>query len=332
MRKSGIFMWVALAMLACVAFVPAKAGEITIQIGYENHPGEPIDEGAKEWKRLVEEMSKGTMKVELYPSSQLGTKNDIMDQMLAGDSVITLADGSFFAERGAPDFDISVAPYIVDSIDEFWKLLESGWWKEQEDILEKKAGMKLLAANWVYGTRHTLAIKPIRKVEDMAGMKIRVPNSPIFISTFEAMGAAPTPLPLGDVYTALQQGVVDGVENPLAVLYNGKFQEVAKYLTLDGHIILTTSWVCGADFFDSLTREQQEILVEAGRLAGIRNNQVVDEMTAKMLDMFRAEGVEIIEVDTAPFRQATRKVYSDPRVVNKWTPGLYERIQKELGK
>ena len=332
MKKRAIFMWVGLATLACMSLFPARAAEITIQIGYENHPGEPIDEGCKEWKRLVEEMSNGTMKVELYPSSQLGTKNDIMDQMIAGDSVVTLADGSFFAERGAPDFDITVAPYITDNIEQFWKLLDSSWWKEQEAILENKAGMKLLAANWVYGTRHTLSNRPIRKVEDMKGLKIRVPNSPIFISTFEALGAAPTPLPLGEVYTALQQGVVDGVENPLPVLYNGKFQEVSKYLTLDGHMIFTTSWVCGTDFFNSLTAEQQNILLEAGRLAGFRNNEVVEKMTAEMIGKFKSEGVEIIEVDTAEFRKTTEKVYSDPRIVNKWTPGLYERIQKELGK
>ena len=329
MRKHGIFMWAALAALICL--FPANAAEVTIQIGYENHPGEPIDEGCKEWKRLIEEMSNGTMKVELYPSSQLGTKNDIMDQMIAGDSVITLADGSFFAERGAPDFDITVAPYIVDNIEQFWKLLKSPWWAEQEKILEK-AGMKLVAANWVYGTRHTLSNRPIRKVEDMKGLKIRVPNSPIFISTFEALGAAPTPLPLGDVYTALQQGVVDGVENPLAVLYNGRFQEVSKYLTLDGHMIFTTSWVCGTDFFDSLTPDQQKILLDAGEKAGIHNNKVVDEVTAEMIGKFKAEGVEIIEVDTAPFRKATEKVYTDPRVANKWTPGLYEKIKAELAK
>ena len=330
MRKHGMFMWAALLALICI--FPAKAAEVTIQIGYENHPGEPIDEGCKEWKRLVEEMSNGTMKVELYPSSQLGTKNDIMDQMIAGDSVVTLADGSFFAERGAPDFDITVAPYIVDSIDEFWKLLDSDWWKQQEKILEEKAGMKLLAANWVYGERHSLTNRPIRKVEDMKGLKIRVPNSPIFISTFEALGAAPTPLPLGDVYTALQQGVVDGVENPLPVLYNGKFQEVSKYLTLDRHMIFTTSWVCGTEFFESLTPEQQKILVEAGHKAGIRNNEVVAKATAEMIDMFKQAGVEIIEVDLEPFREATKAVYSDPRVANKWTPGLYETIQKALGK
>lgn len=331
MRKHSMFLWVGLAMFACMSFA-ARAADIVIQIGYENHPGEPIDEGCKEWKRLVEEMSNGTMKVELYPSSQLGTKNDIMDQMIAGDSVVTLADGSFFAERGAPDFDITVAPYIVDNIEQFWKLLDSDWWKEQESILEKKAGMKLLAANWVYGTRHTLSKRPIRKVEDMAGLKIRVPNSPIFISTFEAFGAAPTPLPLGEVYTALQQGVVDGVENPLPVLYNGKFQEVAKYLTLDGHMIFTTSWVCGADFFNSLTPEQQHILLEAGRLAGIANNKVLEKATAEMIDKFKSEGVEIIEVDTAEFKKVAQKVYSDPRVAKKWTPGLYDLIQKELGK
>ncbi len=307
----------------------AQAAQVTIRIGYENHPGEPIDLACREWKRLIEENSKGEMKVELYPSSQLGTKNNIMDQMLAGDSVVTLADGSFYAERGAPDFDIITAPYIFKNWGEVWKLLKSNWWKEQDRILSEH-GIKLLTANWIYGERHTLTTKPIRKLADLAGMKIRVPNSPMFIATFEAFGASPTPLPLGEVYTALQQGVVNGVENPLQVLYNGKFQEVAKYLTLDEHMLLSTSWVCGTDFFNTLTPEQQRIFVDAGNKAGEFNNVEVEKAAKDTLGKFQAEGVEIIKVDLDEFRKAAAAIYQNPRVIKKWSPGLYEKIRKEL--
>ncbi len=310
--------------------VPAvQAGQITIQIGYENHPGEPIDLGCKEWKRLIEEESKGTMKVDLYPSSQLGTKNDIMDQMIAGDTVVTLADGSFFAERGAPDFDIIAAPYIFDNWDQCWKLLKSPWWKEQTDLLAKN-GLKVLAANWIYGDRNTLTVKPVRTVADLKGMKIRVPNNPMFIATFEALGATPTPMPLGDVYTALQQRVIDGLENPLPVLYNGKFQEVAKFLTLDKHISFTTVWVCGTTFFDSLTPEQQKIFLDSAEKAGLYNNVVVEKATVEVLGKFKAEGVEIIQPDIKEFQKAAKAIYQNPAVTKKWTPGLYDRVRKEM--
>ncbi len=329
MKKLGVF----LALLLSMGLVTgsACAGQVTLQIAYENHPGEPVDLACNEWKRLIELESGGTMKVEIFPSSQLGTKNDLMDQMIAGDSIITLADGSFYAERGVPDFDIMVAPYIADNYEQLFRLFKSDWFEEQCDQLQKN-GIKVLTANWVYGDRHILTTRPIRKLSDMAGLKIRTPNSIMFISTFEALGAAPTPLPLGDVYTALQQGVVDGLENPLPVLYNGKFQEVAKYLTLTKHISITTSWICGTIFFDSLTPDQQRILLETGDKAGLFNNDAVAKATAETIDLFKNEGVEIIEVDLADFRDAAAKIYQDPKVVGKWTPGLYDKVKALMGK
>lgn len=319
-----------LAASLCLAG-SARAEEVTIQIGYENHPGEPLDLGCNEWKRLVEEKSNGTMKVELYPSSQLGSKNDIIDQMLAGDSVVTLADGAFYAERGVPDFSILFAPYLFTTWDDCWKLVDSDWYGEQSKKLEAK-GLKLLTSNWVYGDRHTLTTRPVRTVSDLKGMKIRVPNNAMQIAGFEVLGASPTPLPLGEVYTSLQQGVIDGLENPIPVLYNGKFQEVAKYLTLDGHVKNFTTFVCGALFFDSLTPEQQKILMESGDEAGIFNNSIVFKATEDLTRKFQDEGVEVITVDVDEFKKAALPLYSNPRITAKWTPNLYETVTKAMGK
>ena len=325
--KRGILLFAAVLCIGSAAL----AAEVTIQIGYENHPGEPIDRGCNEWKRLVEEASNGEIKIELYPSSQLGSKNDIIDQMLAGDSVITIADGAFYAERGVPDFSILFAPYLFTSWDDCWTLIASDWYKEQSKKLEAK-GLKLLTSNWVYGDRHTLTTKPVRKVEDLKGMKVRVPNNAMQIAGFAVLGASPTPMPLGEVYTALQQGVIDGLENPIPVLYNGKFQEVAKYLTLDGHVMNFTTWLCGTAFFETLTPEQQKILMECGDKAGIFNNDIVFKATDELLAKFKSEGVEIIEVDIEEFKKASQPLYQDPKLTAKWTPGLYETVTKAMGK
>ncbi len=124
----------------------AEEKPVVIQIGYENNPGEPTDLAVNEWKRLLEEKSNGTMKMEVFPSSQLGSKNDIIDQMLAGSAVITLADGAFYADRGVPDFGITFGPYLFESWDDTWKLTESNWWADQSGMLEDK-GLKILTAN-----------------------------------------------------------------------------------------------------------------------------------------------------------------------------------------
>lgn len=304
-----------------------KNSIITVQIAYENNPGEPFDLACKEWKRLIEEKSNGTMKAETYPSSQLGSKNDLIDQMIAGDSVITLADGAFYADRDVPDLGITFGPYLFENWDEAWKLTESEWWKEQTKLLEDK-GLKMVAANWIYGDRHTLSKKPIRNPEDFSGMKIRVPNNEIQVKGMEVMGATPTPMPLGDTYTALQQGTIDGLENPLPVLYNGKYQEVAKYLTLDGHVKNFTTLICGTTFFNSLTPEQQNILLESAKEAGEFNNKLQLELENELIEKFKSEGVEIIEVDSNLFKEKAKKFYTLPEFTGKWSENLYDRVNE----
>ena len=297
--------------------------KVVVQLGLENHPGEPVTDGVYEWKRLLEEKSKGTMEMQVFPSSQMGSKNEIIDQMLAGMAAITLADGGFFADRGAPDMGITMGPYFFATWDEAWNLIGSNWWADQSKILEGK-GLKILAPNWIYGDRHTLTKRPVRTVEDFRGLKLRVPNNLMQIKGTEVMGATPTPMPLGDVYPSLQQGVVDGVENPLPVLYGGKFQEVAKYLTLDAHIKLLTVWFCGTQFFNTLSQEQQTILIETGQAAGLYNNNLAVKAAEEVIDKFKSEGVEIIEIDMAAFQAQAKAFYSMPEVTATWSPGLVE--------
>ncbi|MDR1831451.1 MAG: C4-dicarboxylate TRAP transporter substrate-binding protein [Fusobacteriaceae bacterium] len=327
MKKIVLLLMLAATFLSFGLYGADKT--VTIQIGYENNPGEPFDEACREWKRLIEEKSKGSIKVELFPSSQLGSKNDLIDQMLAGDSVITLADGAFYADRGVVDMGITFGPYFFETWDEAWKLVKSDWWKSQEKLLEDK-GLKLIGCNWIYGDRHTLTKKPIRGVDDFKGQKIRVPNNLIQVKGMEVMGATPTPMPLGEVYTALQQGTIDGLENPLPVLYNGKFHEVAKYLTLDGHVKNFTTLLCGTAFFNSLSAEQQKVLVETCEEAGVYNNKLQENLAAETIAKFKAEGVEIIEVDVPKFQEKAKAFYELPDFTSKWSKGLYETTKKAM--
>ena len=206
--------------------------KVRIMIGYENNPGEPIDLACREWKRLVEERSGGTMRVELYPSSQLGSKDNIIDQAVNGDCVVTLANGPFFQDRGIQDFGVLFAPYLFEGWEDLDKVVNSDWFDGKAEELEQNVGLKILTT-WRYGIRHTITKKPVNAVSDLKGRKIRVPNQTILIKVFESLGATPTPMAMSDIYTALQQGTIDGAENPLPVILNGAYQEVAKNLVLD---------------------------------------------------------------------------------------------------
>ena len=137
---------------------------------------------------------------------------------------------------------------------------------------------------------------------------------------------------LGEVYTSIQQGTIDGVENPLAVLYNGKFHEVAKYLLLDGHVYNVTNLVVGVDFWNSLTPEQQKLLQETCDEAGDYQNQLQEKDEAEILKKFEAEGVTITYPDDAfkaQLKDASLKFYSLPDFKN-WSPNLYETVNKAM--
>lgn len=313
----------------------SQAGEaggkkVRIMIGYENNPGEPIDLACQEWKRLIEERSEGTMRVDLYPSSQLGSKDNIIDQAVNGDCVVTLANGPFFQDRGIQDFGVLFAPYLFEGWEDVEKVVDSEWFAGKSEELEQNIGLKILTT-WRYGIRHTITKKPVNAVSDLKGKKVRVPNQTILIKVFESLGATPTPMAMSDIYTALQQGTIDGAENPLPVILNGAYQEVAKNLVLDAHTYDMTCWIMGVDFYNTLTPEQQQILMECGDEAGVFNSEQIEKADEDALEALKAAGVTVSELTPEDFQVAGETFYEDPEIKAMWSEGLIDEIKAIIG-
>jgi len=301
-------------------------GEVyTINIAYGNQPGEPVDELAKKWKELAEEASDGRLELKLYPSSQLGPEKDVVEQAQMGNNVIVLAGYDFLMDY-VPDAGILTAPYLVNDIDELLYLTETEWFEGLRNDLNEQ-GIDVVTTRTVYGERHLLTNEKVETPEDLKGLKIRVPNNQMSIQTFEAMGAAATPTPLGDLYTSLQQGLVDGAENPLPVLQGVKAHEVSKHLTFTGHQKFITAWIGGTSFIDTMPEDLVQILRETGDEASEHGRNVLDAQTEEVLAEFEAQGVEFYEVDVEPFKELVQGVYES---FPSWTPGLYEEIQELL--
>ena len=321
-----------LAAMMLSTGVSAADAEVTLQIGFENSISEPIGQALENWQQLVDEKGDGSLKLELYPDSQLGSKNELIDGMTLGEPYITLADGAFYADYGVPDFGIVFGPFLFDDWDQCWTLIESDWYKDMCTQLEGK-GLKIVTSNWKYGERHTLTTKPVNTVDDLAGMKIRVPGNQIQSIGFDVLGATSTGMDLGDVYQALQTGTIDGAENPLATLYGRKLHEVAKYLILDGHVLNFTTWVMSADLFNSLTPEQQELLVSTGEEAGLYNNDLVDESNDEYLQKMKDEGVTVVEPTEEVldgFREKAAAFYEKGDTFG-WSDGLYDTVRAAMG-
>ena len=315
---------------AAVADNGSSDAETVLQVAFENSISEPVGQGWEKAQEIIKEKSGGKMAIEIYPDSQLGDKSSLIDSMLLGENVCTLADGAFYADYGVPDFGIVFGPF--DSWDQVWKLVDSDWYKEQCGKLEEK-GLKIIASNWIYGERHTLTNVPVNTVDDLKGLKIRVPSNEIQSKGFDVLGATSTGMALGDVYQALQTKTIDGAENPLATLYGRKLHEVAKYLILDGHVKNFTTWVVSADWFNSLPEEQQTWLLETAEEAGEYNNEVQQAADAEYLQKMKDEGVTVVEPSEevlAGFKEKAQPFYEMGADFG-WSDGLYDTVKKAMG-
>lgn len=306
---------------------------VTIQIGFENTTEEPIGQAVTKWAELIEEESNGSINVELFPNGSLGTKSELIDQMEMGEPIITIADGAFYADYGCPDMGIMYGPFFFETWDDVWNLLDSDWYAEQCDLLADK-GLTILTSNWVYGERELMTKTKVLTPADVAGMKIRLANSEIYVQGFNALGATAVPMALSDVYTALQNGTLEGVENPLSTLYGQSFQEVCKYVLMTGHIKNFTTWCIGTDFYNTLSAEQQEVLKKTGDEAGILNNELQSASISDYAKQLTDAGVtitELTEEQIGEWKAAAESFYEMGDTFG-WSEGLYETTQKAMGK
>jgi TRAP-type C4-dicarboxylate transport system substrate-binding protein len=245
-----------------------------------------------------------------------------MERCLAGDPVIMTCDPADLADQTIKDLSIAQAPFLFETWDQVDKFTSSALWKELLDRVEK-AGMKILAYNWAFGERHIVTKTPVRTIADITGKKIRVPNNINFVRSFEAISAAPTPMALAEVFTSIQQGTIDGLENPYSDIYANKFQEVAKFIVEDDHIKQICLIICGTKWYNTLSADEQADLVKLARQSGAYQRDVFlrtnDEVKAKLA----AEGVTFTRIDRPAFINAIEQKYYP--LFTGWTPGLRQR-------
>ena len=309
------------------------AAEFTIKLCHEQVDGDPIDMGCDKWAELIAQKTDGAVIMEVYPSSQLGIKADLIEMMLMGQPVCTIADGSYLMDY-VPDFGVVMGPFLFTDWNKMYKITASEWWKEQSEKLRKE-GLEIISTNWIYGERQLMTKTPVKSVADLKGMKIRVPNNDISVKMFNNLGGASTPMALSEVYTSLQQGVVDGVENPLTTLYNNAFQEVCKYVTMTNHQMTFSNFIVGSEFWGQLPEKYQKAILEAGVEAAIFNNQEYNKVSAKMQSALKDSGCEIIELEPEAlneFKKLSVALYQEYEDKGIWTKGVYEKLQSIMDK
>ncbi|AEJ62399.1 TRAP dicarboxylate transporter, DctP subunit [Spirochaeta thermophila DSM 6578] len=305
---------------------PEETKTYKLMVGMVVTESDPMYKGAVEFKKNVEARTEGRVKVEVYPNSQLGDTRDMMEQVKAGANVAVITDPARLAES-VPEIGILGAPYIVDDFQEARKLVTSSLFSTWAEELAGH-GYRILSFNWYQGARHFLTNKPVKVPQDLKGLRIRTPGATVFQESIKAMGASPVALAWSEVYPAIQQKVIDGAEAQFPAVVGARLHEVIKYITKTGHFQLITGLVCSESWFKGLPEAYRRILLEEALKAGDYASQLTMEGLKENESFLKSQGVEILEVDITPFKQACEAVYDKIEGYR----ALREEVMKVLGK
>lgn len=312
MKSSVMRRWIALAVGLLTAGCGGSAdsgddGPIELQFGHVGAPGSLFAESAEEFARRVNTELEGRVNVTVFGSSQLGGDEVLLQKLKLGTMDFSLP--STIMSSTVDAFGLFELPYLVQSRDHMGQIEEAVVWPTLVPQAADR-GYEILAV-WENGFRHvTNNVRPIVAPADLDGVKLRTPRGLWRVKLFQSYGANPTPMPLSEVFVALQTGVMDGQENPLAQIHASKFQEVQEYLSLTGHVY-TPAYVTVGRSFDRLSEDLQAELTRIARETQSYVYETAARMDAEFLEAIRAEGVEVNTPDLEAFREASQEIYAE---------------------
>ena len=320
-----IFILLSLAVVCTTAQAAAK---YVLKFNHVLAPTDPFHAGFTKWAKAVNERTKGGMDVQVFHSAQLGVEEDIIEQLRQGANVGQNTDSARLGNY-VPEIAIMNGPYFVDNYQDVFKLGALPSIKSWKLRLENNYGIKILSFNWVQGFRHMITNKPIRRPEDLNGLRIRTPGAPIWQESIRSIGATPVAMAFGEIYAAMQQKEIDGLDNVYNATYAGRLYEVAKYVSETKHILLINFEIVGAKFFNSLPADYQKILVEENEKAAIETSRLVmDKYSAESKQKLIDKGMTIVtDLDMNAFKKAGEKAYEVLKITD-----ARKQVYKELGK
>jgi len=311
---------VCLVLLTAMGIGTAQAAKV-MKVGHGLTDAHFISAAMHKFKAHVEEQTNGSIIVELYPSNQLGDDRGVMEGMKMGVTHMNLPSLSVVTGF-VKDFSIITLPYIFPSQEVANKVTDGPWGQDLLGRLEKAGFVGLGFGD--FGFRHlTNNVRPVEKLEDFKDLKIRTMQNPTHLATFRALGANPTAMAMSELFTALQQGVIDGQENPLTNIYTQRFFEIQKYLTLTEHCYDMILLVVGKKWFDGLADAERQALRDATKIAQEHMRQAVVEEDAKALAAMQVSSIQITTLDPVE-----KKRIRDAAMVEVTKQG--EKINKEL--
>lgn len=258
----------------------------------------------------VKEKSNGKIEISIYPSAQLGDDRVMLKQLKDGALDFTLGESARF-QIFYPEAEVFALPYMIPNFDIAKKaVLETEFGKNLFKKINKELGVSVLSVAY-NGTRQTTSNKAINSIEDMKGLKLRVPNAATNLAFAKYVGASPTPMAFSEVYLALQTNSVDGQENPLPTIQAQKFYEVQKYLALTNHILNDQLYLVSNETFAELPKDLQKVVQDASAKAAEYHTKLFVDGEKELVDFFKSKGVTVTMPDAKPFKAALKPYYDE---------------------
>jgi TRAP-type transport system periplasmic protein len=308
--KVGLGAFGLLGLNPVIRHASAATGKtFKIRVAHGQAVTTPLHHASVKFAELAKERSGGRLDVAVFPSSQLGTTVELAEALRMG-TVEMYASGNAFVESFAPKISFVNLPGIMRDIDHAYKAMYVYALKEVYEKSLLPVGIRPLG--FVHnGFRHfTNNKRPIRTLADFKGLKIRTPPGKVLMDTVAALGASPVPMDWSEVFSALQQGVVDGQENPFIQVWSAKFYEVQKYLTLTSHMWDTYVITINEKFFQSLDPDLQKIVLEAGREGADFGWHEMTRVNDDLLGTLKGLGMIVTEIDRQEVQNAVKPVVS----------------------
>jgi len=313
MQRKNFLISAAAAVLGTLLPILASAQTTKLTLGHGAAPGNPRHEAAVKFAEIVKTKTSGRIEVQVAHSAQLGDDAAMVTALRTG-ALDMSANSQGAVANAVPEYGAFGMPFLFATPAQAFKVLDGPIGKELADKSGDK-GMVVLGY-WDNGIRHMTNSKhPIAKVEDMKGLKMRTPPDAVLVDIMQSLGAEAQQIKFAELYVALQQGVVDGQENPLANFHASKLYEVQKHLALTSHQFQMTPFLISKRTWDRLSTADRKIVTEAAAEATVLQRRLSQEADDKLLADLKSKGVQVTSVDKAAFQRATAKV------VEKWEAG-----------
>ena len=309
MRKRGMVVSLMVLSLAVSMLLipggPASAQVKVIKLGLTAAEGTPEVVASREFAKILEKKSGGAMRADILAGGLAGGERDIVEGQQIGSLQMSVVSG--IIQNFDPAMMILEYEFLFKNEDHVKKVMNGPIGEQINKRLADKAKLRYLSI-FMRTPRILTTSKPVNKVEDLKGLKIRVPEMPARLALWRAMGASPTPLAFPEVFTALQLGTIDGQENPVGLIYSSKFHEIVKYLALTNHIYGFMLLTIGEEFYKSLTPEQRKWVEESAKEAAVFNDKYTKDTEADFMAKV-SKTMTVTKPDVGPWREATKDVY-----------------------